>query len=106
MMTRSKARQILLGETLSAPSFFEFVLARKMGAKAIEQTTWIPVSERLPEEGTNVLFCNTDGDIRLGYHVPQTPKTQFSEQGSWDIVKNVEAWIPLPEHYKEEGEGE
>jgi len=61
---------------------------------------WIPVNERLPEDGTNVLFCDIDGYIGLGYRVPRTPKTHFSEQGSWDIVKNVKAWMPLPEPYK------
>jgi len=62
---------------------------------------WIPVSDSPPESRVNVLFRDIDGDVMLGYHIPQTPKTHFVEKGSWDMVKNVVAWMPLPEPYKE-----
>lgn len=65
---------------------------------------WISVNNRLPESRINVLFCDIDNDVMLGYHIPQTPKTHFVEKGSWDIVKNVIAWMPLPELYIESEE--
>ena len=61
---------------------------------------WIPVIERLPEEGKNVLFCDIDNDIMLGYHLHYAPATHFVERGAWEDVKNVRAWMPLPEPYK------
>ena len=57
--------------------------------------TWIPCKERLPEIGGEVLFCDIDGDIYVGHRAI----------GHWwsvdDKVKNVTAWMPLPEPYKE-----
>ena len=63
---------------------------------------WIPVSERLPKDGQNVLFCDIDEDIMIGYHVKGRPDTHFSQDGTYEDMKNVFAWRPLPEPYKEE----
>ena len=71
-----------------------------------EKGEWIPVSERLPEEGKNVLFCDIDNDIMLGYHLTYAPATHFVEKGSWEDMKNVSAWMELPEPYKAESEEE
>lgn len=67
-----------------------------------EQTTWIPVSERLPEDGQSVLFCDNEDDIMVGYHVKGRPETHFSQDGTYEDMKNVRAWMPLPEPYKAE----
>ena len=65
---------------------------------------WIPVSERLPKDGQSVLFCDIDEDIMIGYHVKGRPKTHFTQDGSFEDMKNVRAWQPLPEPYKGESE--
>ena len=70
----------------------------------MEQTRWIPVSERLPEDGQNVLFCDIDNDIMVGYHVKGRPSTHFSQDGTYDDMKNVRAWMLLPNPYRAESE--
>ena len=65
---------------------------------------WIPVNERLPEDGRNVLLCDIDNDIMVGYHVKGSPNTHFSQDGTYEDMKNVMAWMPLPEAYKKGAE--
>ena len=63
--------------------------------KADAEPNWIPVTERLPEVGKTVLFCDYDRDIYVGHRAIE----------HWwsvdDKVKNVTAWMPLPEPFKE-----
>ena len=61
---------------------------------------WTPISKKLPEDGQSVLFCDIDGDIMIGYHVKGRPDTHFSQAGTFEDIKNVKAWQPLPEPYK------
>ena len=80
----------------------EFYIERdEMAIKALER--WIPVSERLPEDGQNVLFCDIDNDIMIGYHIKGRPDTHFSQDGTYEDMKNVRAWMPLPEPFEAEG---
>jgi len=76
-----------------------------MAMTALEQEPrWIPVFERMPKDGQNVLFCDIDEDIMIGYHLKGEPDTHFSQDGSFEGMKNVKAWMPLPEPYKAESE--
>ena len=57
-----------------------------------ENAQWIPVSERLPEEGVEVLVTCTDGSIRV---------STLTDITFWKGIGrgNVLAWMPLPKTY-------
>ena len=71
----------------------------------VEETRWIPVSERLPEHGKYVLIsCK-------GFEAPSVGKYEEDDIGETFYLSEdmpcedfgivVEAWRPLPEPYKE-----
>lgn len=103
----------------------------------MNEMKWIPVKERLPEEGGEYLVttkssCGTNEyyDVRIVEFTsnienlyddcmheinPKNIGQRFYEMreslddyGEWngyeypDIVDDVTAWMPLPEHYKED----
>ena len=64
---------------------------------------WIPVSERLPEGGIEVLLCDTKGIIYCSYKSAYDDYYYYDECGN--IIENdIIAWMPLPEPYKAESE--
>ena len=62
-----------------------------------KENGWIPVSERLPEDGTTVLVtCKTSNRTTF-------VRTAYYMHGSWRLnCIGVTAWRPLPEPYKED----
>lgn len=66
----------------------------------LEQTTWIPVKKKLPKDGEEVLFCDIDNDIMISHHVEGEQITHFCEKGTFENIKNVRAWMPLPNSFK------
>lgn len=64
--------------------------------KNVEQR-WIPVAERLPEDGT--YLTTLDGEL-VGQEEPFTGMCGI-ENGKWDEDGCVIAWMPLPEPYRE-----
>lgn len=72
--------------------------ALQMAITALQnQPVWIPVSERLPEDGTYI--TTFDGEL-VGQKEPFTGPCGF-EDGKWDEDDCVIAWMPLPEPYRE-----
>lgn len=66
----------------------------------IEQTRWIPVSERLPEkEGLYLVSVKNEHDRRY------SKTCWFHGDDNWFARQDVIAWMPLPEPYKAESEG-
>lgn len=69
---------------------------------------WIPVSEKLPEEGKEVLAQFTVRVVHTNKKVDEFVyiHTMYYENGAWQSFAGVpngkvEAWQPLPEPYKE-----
>lgn len=73
---------------------------------------WIPVSERLPEDGTTLLVTHRVKNIDVMTEtVTQVFYYRFNGVNKWigryadgiqyDLGSDVVAWMPLPEPYKE-----
>lgn len=66
-----------------------------------ETRRWIPIKERIPVPGKNILVCDSDGDIYVSYmRIDHT----FGFDTSGNKIKNVVAWMYSPEPYKESEE--
>lgn len=63
-----------------------------------KENGWIPVSDRLPKDGTYI--TTLDGEL-VGQEEPFTGMCGI-ENGKWDDEACVIAWMPLPEPYKED----
>jgi hypothetical protein len=63
-----------------------------------QELKWIPVSERLPEKGKQVLCCNKSGSVFT------SAITYINSNGMVAFGQHYEviAWMPLPEPYKGE----
>lgn len=82
-------------------------MAMMMAVEALEQTEWIPVSEKLPEPLTAVLLTvryKSTGQwtYQMGYWEDALEKWEkWSEIGTLDDEFEILAWIELPEGYEE-----
>ena len=73
--------------------------ATDMAIKALQQTAWIPVEERLPENGVDdIVLVSVGYDMEFG---------RCNNNGEWLIWSSgwvhcdkVLAWMPLPEPYR------
>ena len=84
------------------------VKALDMAIKALEQTRWIPVSERLPKKYKIVIVSTEDGVYPEARYSEEDGWEWAYESGAdyWEEIDGVIAWIPLPEPYKAESEEE
>lgn len=68
-----------------------------------QESKWIPVTERLPEEDANVLVTIAKGRHTVMYAKYDRQLQKFCV-GNYIRSKYVTAWMPLPESYKEVSE--
>ena len=66
--------------------------------KAVSPYRWIPVSERLPRDGTWNIF--TDGKNISVERYKADAIDHFFPNGRWFKLEDAIAWMPLPEAYK------
>lgn len=84
------------------------MLSAKLHASQMERSSqyyhggWIPVSERLPEDGTEVFIYLFD---RPSPYIAWIEDTHwYTEDFEVDREDEPIAWMPLPEPYRGEGE--
>lgn len=86
--------------------------ALNLAIKALEQTEWIPVSERLPEKGKEVLatyiFDSKVRYVSIAERYGDEPNVDWAsndDEYKLDVKKHkVIAWQPLPKPYAESEE--
>ncbi len=58
---------------------------------------WIPCKDRLPETRNNILVCQSDGYVSVGYYSWDRAFLDLNSIPFDDVI----AWQPLPEPYHE-----
>lgn len=79
-------------------------IIRKHMDDAPENGGWIPVEERLPEDGKSVLCCSDDERMMIGVlHKEYYVDFGIAVAENYNqIMHDVIAWQPLPESYRPE----
>jgi len=71
----------------------------KIPAADVRPVRWIPVTESVPEELTDVICCTDDGYITFGWIVKDqrisTTGYMCADEGGF--VRDITHWMPLPE---------
>lgn len=86
------------------------VVVRAQKAVLDKFPRWIPVTERLPEDGVFVLVCNDDGHMMIAKYESEVLGWYYKYTNyDFDMWDNEEQgpvcyWMPLPEPPKEDGE--
>ena len=71
----------------------------RLTAGTLGQTGWIPVTEKLPENGVEVLTCGGSGYIEI-QSFEETHDCWENQNGDWCDIDYVVAWMPLPSSYR------
>ena len=76
-------------------------IVKDLSSVTPQEPRWIPVSERLPEEDTDVFICNANEEVEItrGFY-----STEMKDDFVWCICRQfgkVIAWMPLPQPYRE-----
>ena len=64
------------------------------------KTKWIPVSERLPEDGTWNIWQSKTGALSIERY-KEDAYNHFYPSGRFFSLEDAVAWMPLPQPYKE-----
>ena len=103
-MTREEAIKKIKIVVEESVIFEDELEAFDMAIEALEQTRWIPVSERLPEDGEEVLCFLESEEMAILFRRNNWGQYEWVDggfaTGSYDVI----AWMPLPEPYKAESE--
>ena len=94
----NKQRKVLITITYNEMGV---IIDTKAEEVAQPEQRWIPVSERLPEEGEVVL---TQAKFKDDMKMAVSSRIDYNYWTTWgtrDI--NIIAWMPLPEPYQEGG---
>ena len=107
-MTTEKAIEILSDVGDINRCCAEDAEALDMAIEALEQTRWIPCSERLPEKAEARYWICTDGGYQCQCRwTNNVYGLGEGDRWAWKIFdipqfSKVVAWMPLPEPYKAE----
>jgi hypothetical protein len=115
-MTNKEAIAILENQKIQGKTFYSQRLALDLAIKALEQSEWIPVGERLPKYNKTVLISvkqkGKEANVftaqrRKRFKTPDIFECCMDNDGWWDFRisawddHEVIAWMPLPKPYKE-----
>ena len=119
-MTRDEAIEIIECGDISNRWGKDGEEVEKMAIKALEQTKWIPVSERVPEERKKCLVTFRGGYVGIMCYASdlyEVDEYDFCDEkgmaGWFDYDRelghysrdDVIAWMPLPQSYQGEENG-
>lgn len=105
MTIQEKAIEQLERISKSLGSIGETVDYTDIAIQALEQTKWIPVGERLPEEQDCYLVTTKwKGSYSGDVYIETNMAVYRERQKEWDCADDVIAWMPLPKPYKEDKE--
>lgn len=87
-------------EKIKEKSTDDFLKLSREASNALEQQSWIPVSERLPKESDGAVLITVNGEVNTGRY------SEFSNTWYKGDMRGVGgddpiAWQPLPKPYEE-----
>ncbi|XBX07052.1 DUF551 domain-containing protein [Enterocloster clostridioformis] len=97
VLQRAKATVLRQKEKLKAYEDAGLTPEEIMDGKML--TGWIPVEERLPKGGQDVLVCTGNGWILMAWYGTNGQSWHITPTG---ITHDIVAWMPLPEPYRPE----